>query len=159
MNADPQVMRHFPATLTREESDRTVERFERRFDEQGYGLWALELLSTGEFVGFTGLNPMPAGVPGEGHLEVGWRLARTAWGHGYATEAARAAVRTGFEEIGLPELWSLTAVSNTRSEAVMRRLGMQRWGVVDHPAVPAGHRLRPHVLYRIVRAATASSSP
>lgn len=158
MNADPEVMRHFPAPLTREESDRTVDRFERRFVEQGYGLWALELLATGEFIGFTGLNPMPAGTPGEGHMEVGWRLARAAWGHGYATEAARAALRVGFEEVCLPEIWSMTAVSNTRSEAVMRRIGMHRWGVADNPVLPPGHPLRPHVFYRIVRSAAPSSA-
>jgi RimJ/RimL family protein N-acetyltransferase len=151
LNADPEVMRYFPAVLTREESDRLVERIESRFEEHGFGLWALELLATGEFIGFTGLNPMPVGVPGEGGQEVGWRLARHAWHHGYATEAARAAVQVGLVDVGLPEVWSLTAVLNTPSQSVMERLQMQRHGYVDHPQVEPGHPLRPHVVYRTSR--------
>ncbi|MFP5253995.1 MAG: GNAT family N-acetyltransferase [Actinomycetes bacterium] len=95
LNADLEVMRYFPAPLDRAESDRAIDRFDKRFGEQGYGLWALEVLATGEFIGFTGLNPMPDGVPGAGDLEVGWRLARRAWHQGYATEAARVALEVG----------------------------------------------------------------
>jgi RimJ/RimL family protein N-acetyltransferase len=138
LNADPEVMRYFPAPLSRAESDRLVDRFEQRFDEQGFGLWALELRATGEFLGFTGLNPMPGGVPGAGGIEVGWRLARRAWHQGYATEAARAALEVAFDGVRLPEVWSLTAVVNAPSEAVMRRLGMQRWALVDHPRLSVG---------------------
>ncbi len=82
LNADPEVMRYLPSPLDRAGSDRVVGRIEQRFEEQGFGLWALEVLSTGEFVGFTGLNPMPEGVPGTGDFEVGWRLARRAWHRG-----------------------------------------------------------------------------
>jgi RimJ/RimL family protein N-acetyltransferase len=148
LNADPEVMRHFPAPLDRATSDRAVDRFEQRFEEQGFGLWALEVVETGEFIGFTGLNPMPEGVPGAGEQEVGWRLARHAWGKGYATEAARAALGLGLVDLGLPVIWSMTAVLNKSSEAVMRRLGMVRHSTFDHPAVEVGHPLRPHVVYR-----------
>jgi RimJ/RimL family protein N-acetyltransferase len=151
LNADPEVMRYFPAALDRAESDRTIDRFEQRFDRQGVGLWALEVRASGEFIGFTGLNPMPAGVPGEGGQEVGWRLARSAWHRGYATEAATAALEVGFSGLGLPEIWSLTAVVNHPSEAVMKRLGMVRYAACDHPRVAEGHVLRPHVVYRIGR--------
>jgi RimJ/RimL family protein N-acetyltransferase len=148
LNADPEVMRYFPVPWTRAASDRAVDRFEQRFAEQGFGLWALELLDTGEFIGFAGLNPMPDGVPGEGDQEVGWRLARHAWGKGYATEAGRAALGVGLVQLGLPTIWSMTAVLNKPSEAVMRRLGMVRHGTFEHPAVEVGHPLRPHVAYR-----------
>jgi RimJ/RimL family protein N-acetyltransferase len=148
LNADPEVMRYFPAPLDRATSDRAVDRFEQRFEEQGFGLWALEVVETGEFIGFTGLNPMPEGVPGAGEQEVGWRLARHAWGKGYATEAARAALGLGLVDLGLPVIWSMTAVLNKSSEAVMRRLGMVRHSTFDHPAVEVGHPLRPHVVYR-----------
>lgn len=146
MNADPEVMRHFPRPMTREESDAFVGRIEARFEEQGFGLWALVPLGGDGFLGYTGLNPMPEGVPGAGGMEVGWRLARHAWGHGYATEAARAALRVA-AEAGLPEVWSMTAVSNLRSQAVMRRIGLREYGFFDHPAIPTGHPLRPHVLF------------
>ncbi len=123
MNADPEVMRYFPAPATRAESDALVDRIEGRFAKVGFGLWALEVVESGEFIGFTGLNPMPAGVPGAGRLEVGWRLARSAWGHGYATEAGLAALSVGFDRVGLDEVWSLTAVVNAPSLAVMRGWG------------------------------------
>ena len=149
LNADPEVMRYFPAPQDRAESDRSIDRFEQRFDQQGFGLWALEVLATGDFIGFTGLNPMPDGVPGAGDQEVGWRLARHAWHRGYATEAARAALDVGLIRLGLPVIWSMTAVLNAPSQRVMQRLGMVRCGVFDHPRIDMGHALRPHVVYRI----------
>ena len=151
MNADPEVMRYFPAQLDRAASDAGIDRAERRFDEQGFGLWALELADTGEFIGFTGLNPMPEGVPGAGGMEVGWRLARHAWHHGYATEAARAALDVGFTGAGLDEIWSMTAVLNLPSQAVMQRIGMTFHSHFDHPAVEVGHAVRPHVAFLLQR--------
>jgi RimJ/RimL family protein N-acetyltransferase len=153
LNGDPDTLRFFPATLTRAESDAFVDLIESRFELQGYGLWALEIKATGEFIGFTGLNAMPEGVPGAGGMEVGWRLAKTAWHHGYATEAARAARDVAFGGIGLPELWSMTAVLNEPSIAVMRRLGLREVARFDHPKVPVGHPVRPHVLYHLTRPA------
>lgn len=149
MNADPVVMRYLPATLDRAASDSHVDRIEELFDQQGFGLWALEVAATGEFIGFTGLNPMPDGTPGAGGMEVGWRLARHAWHHGYATEAAAAAVDVAFNGAGLDELWSMTAIVNQPSQAVMQRLGMTAYAHFDHPKLEAGHPLRPHVVYRL----------
>jgi RimJ/RimL family protein N-acetyltransferase len=151
MNADPEVMRYFPATLGRAASDASVDRIEALFELQGFGLWALEVAETGEFIGFTGLNPMPEGVPGARGMEVGWRLAQRAWHHGYATEAATAAVDVAFNGAGLAEIWSMTAVLNEPSQAVMRRLGMTMYAHFDHPRVPVGHPVRPHVVYRLER--------
>ncbi len=149
MNADPEVMRFFPAPLDRAASDALVDRIERLFGSQGFGLWALEIAATGEFIGFTGLNPMPDGVPGSGGMEVGWRLARQAWHHGYATEAATAAVGVGFGGAGLGEIWSIATVRNLPSQAVMQRLGMTRHAEFEHPKLPMGSPLRPHVAYRL----------
>jgi RimJ/RimL family protein N-acetyltransferase len=151
MNADPVVMRYFPATLDRAASDAAVDRMENLFGRQGFGLWALEVAGTAEFIGFTGLNPMPAGVPGEGGMEVGWRLAWRAWHQGYATEAAGAAVDVAFNGAGLDELWSMTAILNEPSQAVMQRLGMTPYARFDHPRITAGHPLRPHIVYRLQR--------
>ncbi len=155
LNADPEVMEYFPAPLTREESDALVDRIEAGFAQRGYGLWlwAVEVVATGEFIGFTGLA-----VPAfEAHftpaVEVGWRLARPAWGHGYATEAARAAIAYGLDTVGLGGIVSFPAATNLRSRAVMRRLGMTHDPAddFDHPRLPPGHRLRRHVLYRMSR--------
>jgi RimJ/RimL family protein N-acetyltransferase len=151
LNADAETMRYFPQTLDRAASDALVDIIESRFDELGYGLWALEVRAHGQFVGFTGLNPMPEGVPGAGGVEVGWRLARRAWHHGYATEAARAAVEVAFRGAGLTEIWSMTAVLNQPSQAVMRRLGLAEVARFDHPRLPHGHPLRPHVTYHQAR--------
>ncbi len=151
LNADPEVMRYFPAPLDRAESDASVERIEDLFARQGFGLWALEVAATAGFIGFTGLNPMPDGVPGAGGIEVGWRLARQAWHQGYATEAAAAALDVAFGGVGLDQVWSMTAVLNRPSQAVMLRLGMTAHGLFEHPAIPAGHPLRRHVVYRLRR--------
>ncbi len=154
MNADPAVMRYFPATLDRAASDASVDLLEDRFGRQGFGLWALELAGTAEFIGFTGLNPMPDGVPGAGGMEVGWRLAEHAWHHGYATEAAAAALDVAFRGIGLDQVWSITAVLNLPSQAVMQRLGMTLYAHFDHPKIEVGHPVRPHVAYQLQRGTT-----
>lgn len=153
MNADPEVMRYFPATMSRGESDALVDRIEAGFADRGYGLWAVEVVDGPEFVGFVGLAPLPAGLPCGDAIEVGWRLARAAWHRGYATEAAAAAVGYGFQVAGLDEIVSLTATVNAPSRAVMRRLGMAHDPDedFDHPAVPVGHPARRHVLYRLRR--------
>jgi ribosomal-protein-alanine N-acetyltransferase len=149
LNADPEVMEHFPMRLTREQSDEMIDRLEALFDAQGFGLWAVEVAETGEFIGFAGLNRVPFIAPFAPAVEVGWRLKRSAWGHGYATEAARAALDFGFEIAGLDEIVSFTATTNVRSQAVMRRLGMTHDPAddFDHPRVD-DERLRRHVLFR-----------
>ena len=151
LNADPEVMKHFPARLTRAESDASAGRIEAGFATHGFGLWALEVIATGKFIGFTGLSVPRFEAGFTPAVEVGWRLARPAWGHGYATEAARRAVTAGFADFGLAEVVSFTATTNLRSQAVMRRIGMTHDPAddFDHPALPAGHPLRRHVLFRI----------
>jgi RimJ/RimL family protein N-acetyltransferase len=151
LNADPYTMRFFPSTLDRAASDTLVDRLEERFESQGFGLWALEIASTGQFIGFTGLNPMPNDVPGAGGMEVGWRLARDAWHHGYATEAARAALDVAFGSLEMTVIYSMTALLNEPSQAVMRRLGLTEWTRWDHPRIPEGNPLRPSVTYRVTR--------
>ena len=143
MNADPEVMEHFPALMTREESDAFVDRIETHFETHGYGLWVLED-DTG-FLGFTGLNWATFDAAFNPSLEVGWRLARPAWGKGYASEAAIEAVRRGLAEV--ERITSFTALTNERSWAVMQRIGMHRDSLFDHPRVPDGHPVRRHVLY------------
>ncbi|MQA81166.1 MAG: GNAT family N-acetyltransferase [Streptosporangiales bacterium] len=155
LNADPEVTEYLAGALTRAQSDDLVDRIEKGFAERSFGLWAVEVRATGEFVGFTGLS-----VPSfEAHftpaVEIGWRLTRSAWGLGYATEAARASLAHGFIAAGLDEVVSFTTRTNVRSRAVMERLGMTRdpaddW---DHPRLAPDHPLRPHVLYRLTAGA------
>src|SRR5215469_12387186 len=151
LNADPETLVFFPSTLTRQESDALIDRIEARFESSGYGLWAVEVRQTGEFIGFTGLAPLHPQVPNAGGTEIGWRLARHAWHQGFATEAARAARDVAFTGAGLPELWSMTAVLNTPSQAVMRRIGMTESVRFAHPGIPDGSPVKPHVMFHLAR--------
>ena len=160
MNADPEVMRYFPTSLDRAESDALVDRIEEQFHSYGFGLWALERRSDAAFLGFTGLSPVHDDLPYSGEVEVGWRLARAAWGQGYASEAAREALRVGFTGVRLERIVSLTAAINTPSRRVMQRIGMHRDPTDDfeHPALPNASPLRRHVLYRLSRSEWTSAS-
>jgi len=151
LNADPEVMEHFPATLTAEQSDALIRRAQDGIAQRGWGSWAVEI--DGQFAGFTGLTRPAFSAHFTPCVEIGWRLARPFWGHGYASEAARLALAFGFETLGLDEIVSFTATTNARSQAVMQRLGMQHDPAddFDHPSLPAGHPLQRHVLYRLPR--------
>ncbi|MCX5157642.1 GNAT family N-acetyltransferase [Streptomyces sp. NBC_00291] len=149
MNADPEVREHLGEPLTREQSDATVALMRAGFDGRGFGWWALEARDTGRFIGRAGLDEVDQDMPFAG-VDVGWRLRRSAWGHGYATEAALACLAFGFDSLGLSEIVASTTVHNLRSRAVMRRIGMTRDPADDFedPSVPEGP-LRRCVLYRI----------
>lgn len=151
LNADPVVMEYFPERLTRQQSESLIEEIEAGLEERGYGLWAVQVEATSEFIGFTGLEVPTFNASFTPAVEVGWRLARSAWGNGYATEAARASLAFGFEEVGLVEIVSFTAATNMRSRAVMDRIGMihKPGDDFDHPGLPNGHPLSRHVLYRV----------
>ncbi len=160
-------MEHFPAPLDRAQSDAMADRIEALIHRQGWGFWAAEWLegqdgagtSNGMFMGFIGLNRPTAPLPFAPCVEIGWRLARPFWGRGLATEGARLALRAGFDALGLEEIVAFTARRNRRSRAVMERLGMRESPseAFDHPSVPEGHAVRPHVLYRLTRTAWCAS--
>lgn len=149
LNADPQVMEHFPGTHTRPESEAMAMMNQRLIDEKGWGLWAVERREDGVFLGFTGLMDLRDSNPLAPGVEIGWRLARHAWGAGYASEAARAALDFGFTKLKLPQIVAFTATGNIRSQAVMDRIGMVRREDLDfdHPALPRGHALERHVVW------------
>jgi len=155
MNADPAVREHFPGgPMARGESDALVERFQARWREDGHAPWAVERLADGVSIGFIGLLTVHFEAHFTPALEVGWRLARDAWGNGFATEGGQASLRWGFETLGLEEIVSFTTPGNARSRAVMERLGMTRDADDDfeHPRIAPGDPLRRHVLYRLQRA-------
>ena len=155
MNADPAVMEHMQGTLTRERSDAYMDRIEAWWDDHGWGLWAIEVPGVASLIGHTGLWPADF-VTGAPMVEVGWRIAREHWGHGYVTEAAREALRFGFEELGLDEIVSFTVPQNERSWRVMERIGLHRdpAGDFDHPKVDAVAypQIVHHIFYRLGRA-------
>jgi RimJ/RimL family protein N-acetyltransferase len=153
LNDDPAVMEHFPGHLTREQSDAGAQRIRAALEEQGWGLWAVEVRESGQFVGFTGLQVPRFDAPFMPAVEIGWRLARPAWGHGYATEAARAALDHAFGPLGLEEVVAMVVPGNVRSQGVMRKLGMRydEGADFDHPLIEEGSPVRRHRLYRLTR--------
>lgn len=155
MNADPEVMRHFPAVLSRDETAAMMERARGRITTDGICFMPVERKADGMFLGFVGLSrpAYPKPLPFDPCVEIGWRLARHAWGQGYATEAAREWLRFGFETLALDEIVSFTARGNLASQKVMQRLGMVRDPGDDflHPMLDEDHPLAPHVLYRLAR--------
>ncbi|NQD38234.1 GNAT family N-acetyltransferase [Permianibacter sp. IMCC34836] len=154
LNADPEVMQHFPARLTAAESDAMLTRCQQHIEVHGWGLWAVEQIDGGDFIGFVGLSRPRFQAAFTPCVEVGWRLRRSAWGHGFASEAATACLHFGFDTLQLDEIVSFTAASNTRSQCVMQRLGM-RHNPADnflHPLLDPQHPITPHVLYRIAQA-------
>lgn len=149
MNADRAVMEYFPSLMSVTETAAFVQRIEVFFEENGYGLYVVEQLATREFLGFTGFSHPSFECWFTPCVEIGWRFKRGAWGQGYASEAAAACLQHGFQTLGLTTIYSWTAVVNTKSERVMRRIGMQNIDEFEHPKIAEGHVLRRHVLYGI----------
>lgn len=148
---DFNVMQFLGPRLSRAESDAAIDRQIALQDSIGHCFWAVERKEDGAFIGFCGLKPGPAGTPIEGEVEIGWRLAREAWGHGFAGEAARASLDWAWAHLDAPSVAAITVPGNVRSWSLMERLGMVRDsdGDFDHPAAP--QHLRAHVTYRIAR--------
>lgn len=155
INADPEVMRYLGGLRSRDESDATVDWASGLIAERGWGLWAVEVVGGPSFIGVTGLN-QPAVIPDA--VEVSWKLGRQHWGQGYATEAARAAVRFGFEQLGLEEIVAMTVPENLRSRRVMERLGMTHDPNDDFDRPDEPPELTRHVLYRLRRSTNAAQS-
>lgn len=159
MNADPKVMKHFPALLTRAESDDGINRVRAHIEEHGYGFWAVERRDTGEFIGFIGLKHNLEVLPFAPCVEIGWRLHPRHWGYGFATEGACSALEFAFTERKLDSIYSFTPTTNKASENVMKKLGMRNTGNdFNHPLLEAGHVLERHVLYKIMREEWLSGS-
>lgn len=160
LNSDPVVMEYFPWLLDREKSDAVADKLRGRIREQGWGFWAVEVRGVAPFIGFVGLNRPDPPVPISPCVEIGWRLLSKYWGQGYASEAASAALRFGFEQLGLDEIVSYTATINLRSQRVMQRIGMQYNGEkFDHPSVPEESPLVEHVVYRLQRGEWQARQP
>jgi RimJ/RimL family protein N-acetyltransferase len=153
MNADPRVREFFPSILTREESDAEVRRFQSTFARDGYCMFAAEVVATGQFAGFIGLQTMNFAVPSlaQPAVETGWRLSVANWGKGLATEGARGVIQYAFAILKLRELVAITVPANLRSRRVMEKIGMKHLQELDfdHPRVPEGHPLRAHLVYAL----------
>ncbi|WP_310498432.1 GNAT family N-acetyltransferase [Sandarakinorhabdus sp.] len=149
MGRDPRVMAHFPTLMNEVQSKAMAVRIMNHIGVHKFGAWAMERKSDRRFIGFCGLSRVEFQAPVKDEIEIGWRLAHQYWGQGYVHEAAHASLAHGFETLALPRIVSFTVPGNTRSWGLMQRLGMDRAEALDfeHPALPPGHPLRPHVVY------------
>ena len=150
INADPIVMKYYPDILSAKESNDMAQKFESLIAKRGWGFWAVEKMDEDKFIGFVGLHEPTYDLPVTPCVEIGWRLAREYWGHGYASEAAQASLGIAFDRVGLSEVYSFTSVSNKKSRAVMEKLGMVNTNKnFKHPMISAKSQLQEHVLYKI----------
>lgn len=150
MAADPEVMRFFPGVLTKAESDQLGLDIETLLDKKGWGLWAVELKDTAEFIGFVGLHYQEQDIPEAPFIEIGWRLSSKHWGVGYAPEAANAALKFAFDVLKETAVYAFTTLENTPSRKVMSKLGMINMNKdFNHPKLAKGHPLERHCLYKI----------
>jgi len=150
LNADPEVMEFYPDLLSRQESNAAVEKFKSLISKNGWGFWAVESIHDQSFIGLVGLHKPVYELPFSPCIEIGWRLARTCWGKGYATEAGRACLDFAFDRLDLSEVFAFTSVPNMKSRAVMERLNMANIQAnFDHPIIPHNSPFREHVVYKI----------
>lgn len=154
LNADPEVMRYFPKPLSDQETDALIASWQGHIEQHGWGFWAVERSSDRAFVGAVGMAHATFPARFTPAVEIGWRICRPCWRQGYTLEAAREALRFGFDILQLAEIVAFTLPSNQPSRMVMERLGMSRdpGDDFEHPSVDPGHPMRPHVLYRLGRA-------
>lgn len=157
INADPDVMRFFPAPLTTDETAAMINRLQEHQQEHGFCFWAVDLIETNHLIGMIGLSRPKLKTWFTPCVEIGWRLHPSVWGRGVATEGARACLNYAWDKLGLEEVVSFTARINLPSQRVMEKIGMDHDGVFDHPALPEEHLLQQHVLYRIQRPGDRSS--
>lgn len=152
LNASARVMAHFPSTLSRAESDEAADRYTDFIEQHGWGFWAAELKETGEFIGFIGISSPALKLPFSPCIEIGWRLSERFWGFGYATEGALASLEYAFTHVDTDEVVSMTTTTNTNSEKVMQRIGMQNSHEnFLYPTMDPEHELAEHLLYKISR--------
>ncbi len=150
MNADPDVMRYFPAPLNMEQSQDFLRLIQAEIRDKGYGLWPVELKQGGVFIGYIGLHDSTFESSFTPCIEIGWRLLKEHWHLGFATEGARGVLDYAKRTLGFKEIYSFTTLNNHSSESVMQKIGMGKVGEFIHPRLPEGHELAPHVLYRIM---------
>lgn len=152
MNNNIDVMKYFPSVLTRRESDTFVDKIVKHFEEQGYGLWSVEIKENQTFIGFIGFFNATFEAYFTPCIEIGWRLDNEFWNRGYATEGAKACLEFAFNKLGMDEIYSFTSRLNKPSINVMKKIGLEKVGSFNHPRVELNNPLRPHVLYKIDKA-------
>ncbi len=150
LNADIEVMEHFPKPLTQQETFDFIQRLKKHFEENGHNYFATEILDTGEFIGFIGLALQVYPSDFTPNVDIGWRLKKSAWGNGYATEGAKKCIEFGFKNLGLPKIISTCTMKNAKSENVMKKIGMKKVGTFNHPKLKDYPNLEKCLCYEII---------
>ncbi len=149
INADAAVMEYFPSVKTRKETGEFIERMQREYAQKGFCYFAVERLDNKQLIGFTGMSSQAFAADFTPCVDIGWRLAKDAWGNGYATEGAKRCLQYGFETIGLQKIVAMAPVVNLRSQNVMQKIGMVKVKDFIHPLLLEDERLRDCVLYEV----------
>ena len=149
INADKEVMEFFPTTRNIQETWVFIERMQKQFGEKGFCYFAVDILDTGFLIGFIGLSEQNYEADFTPCIDIGWRLAKSAWNKGYATEGAKKCLEFAFENLQLDTLYSIAPIVNTKSELVMKKIGMHEVKTFDHPQLLDNERLRKCKLYII----------
>ena len=151
INQDDNVMEYFPAKLSKDETKQFIIRLQDHYKEFGHNFYAVELLTNKELIGFIGLADTRMNLDFTPCKEIGWRLKRSTWNKGLATEGAKRVLEYGFNDLNINEIVSFTAKVNLKSEHIMKKIGMTKVKEFVHPKIDANHVLNPHVLYKIER--------
>ncbi|CAM1368445.1 GNAT family N-acetyltransferase [Tenacibaculum xiamenense] len=149
INSDPKVMEYFPKIPTQQETNQHIDRMRTQFSENGYCYFAVDKLENGEFIGFIGIAEQTFESDFTPCVDIGWRLARTEWGQGFATEGAKRCLEYAFNEIGLRNIKSICPEINDKSESVMKKIGMKKTKSFYHPLLSEYKELQKCVLYEI----------
>ena len=149
INSDKEVMAFFPSTRTLSETESFIKRMQKQYAEKGYCYFAIDKLDNGEFIGFIGLSEQNYEADFTPCIDIGWRLAKSEWNKGFATEGAKKCLDFAFETLQLDKVYAIALVANTKSEQVMKKIGMRKVKFFDHPQLMDNYRLRKCVLYDI----------
>jgi len=149
LNADLEVMRYFPKQLTEKETEEFIERLQKHYEKNGYNYFATEILKTGEFIGFVGLAYQDYETDFNPAVDIGWRLKKSSWGNGYATEGSKRCLEYAFKELKLERVISTCTEKNSNSENVMKKIGMIKKGMFNHPKLKAFPEYEKCIWYEI----------
>ncbi len=149
INSDPEVMEHFPSTLSEKETENLMERLKKHYDEREYTYFATDILETSELIGFIGLAYQTYKTEFSPATDIGWRLKKTAWGKGYATEGAKRCLEYAFNELKMNKIFSICTINNRKSENVMKKIGMTKKGEFNHPELTNYPEYEKNIWYEI----------
>jgi RimJ/RimL family protein N-acetyltransferase len=151
LNADLEVMEHFPKPLTEKETADFIDRLKKHYADNGFNYFATEVLDSGEFIGFIGLAFKDFKTEFTPAVDIGWRLKKSSWGNGYATEGASRCLEFGFNQLNLEKIIATCTEKNVKSENVMKKIGMGKIGNFKHPLLEEYPEYQKCICYAVTK--------